>query len=91
MTRMATDPDNSEEELGERDLPDEADVKAGEDESDTFTCPYCGQEVYEDAIRCPHCQRYVSKEDAKSHHPWYWVVLIVILAMVGLAVWALTR
>jgi endogenous inhibitor of DNA gyrase (YacG/DUF329 family) len=72
-------------------MPDEADVKGGEDESGTFTCPYCGREVYEDAIRCPHCQRYVSKEDAKSRHPFYWVVLIVILALVGLTVWALTR
>ena len=79
-----------EEELKDSELPDESDVTDGR-ESGTYRCPYCGKDVYEDAIRCPACGRYVSPEDAKGRHPIQWVILAVLLAMAALAVWILTR
>ena len=81
---------DSEEDLSDSEMPDESDVRDGE-ESGTYPCPYCGKDVYEDAIRCPRCQRYVSPEDAKGRHPIQWVVLAVILALVALGIWALAR
>lgn len=89
-------PDNDEddpkdaEELGDSEMPDQADVREGE-ESGTYPCPYCGKDVYEDAIRCPHCHRYVSREEARAHHPMQWVVLLVLLALAALGIWALAR
>jgi predicted RNA-binding Zn-ribbon protein involved in translation (DUF1610 family) len=92
---MAQDMDEREEQdekddLKDTDMPDEADVKDGE-EAGTFRCPYCGEEVNEDAIRCPKCQRYVSAEDAKPHRARGLIFLLVLLAIVGLIIWALVK
>jgi endogenous inhibitor of DNA gyrase (YacG/DUF329 family) len=87
---MRDDPDR-EEDVSESEMPDESDVKEGGQESGTYPCPYCGQEVYEEALRCPHCGRYVSREEAKARHPWQWVMLVVLLALGVLLVWALAR
>ena len=92
---MARDKDednekDSEEELKDSELPDESDVKESQ-ESGTYRCPYCGKEVYEDAIRCPSCHRYVSAEHAKGRHGLQWVVLAVILALAALGIWALVK
>jgi hypothetical protein len=85
---MATDKDNNQEELDERDLPDESDVKDGEGESGTYPCPYCGKEVYEDAVRCPHCQRYVSPKGARSG-VGKWIAIVILLGVAALAAWAM--
>jgi DNA-directed RNA polymerase subunit RPC12/RpoP len=79
----------NEEELAESEMPDEADVKDGED-SGAYPCPFCGKEVYEDAIRCPNCQRYVSKERESSGF-WRWVVLLILLGGVATLIWALMK
>jgi hypothetical protein len=80
-----------EEDVSEQEMPDESDVAAGGEESGTYPCPYCGKDVYEEALRCPHCQRYVSRAEAKARHPLQWVLLLVLLALGALLVWALTR
>ena len=36
----------------------------GDEERFDDSCPYCGQEIYEDSPRCPHCGQYISEEDA---------------------------
>jgi endogenous inhibitor of DNA gyrase (YacG/DUF329 family) len=87
---MTDDPDR-EEEVSESEMPDESDVKDGAEESGSYPCPFCGQDVYEDAVKCPHCGKYVSREDAKAHHPWQWVVLLILLALAAVAVWAIMR
>ncbi len=52
-------------------------------------CPYCKREILEDAERCPHCENYVSREDAPpSSKSWVWVVLMA-LALLAAASWAL--
>jgi predicted RNA-binding Zn-ribbon protein involved in translation (DUF1610 family) len=33
---------------------------AFDEENLTETCPSCGMEIYEDAVRCPHCGDYIT-------------------------------
>jgi uncharacterized paraquat-inducible protein A len=58
-----------------------------DNDTETVTCPYCHEEVYEDTVRCPRCENYLSKEDAPpARQPW-WIV-IGILAVLGIvALW----
>ncbi len=69
---MSRDDDWDDEDYD--DLPDGA-------ESEVRACPYCGEDVYEDAERCPHCDRYLSKETSgASPKPW-WVIVGVIVCL----------
>jgi predicted nucleic acid-binding Zn ribbon protein len=47
--------DDSGEELDERELPDPSDY----DDRDTYPCPHCGKEIYDDAEQCPECGKYI--------------------------------
>lgn len=77
--------------LSERDdpLPQDMDDPA-DDSAETVPCPYCGQDVYEQAEVCPHCGSYIVDEEdtAKpAHFTWTWVktvatVLLVIVAII---------
>ena len=52
-----------------------------DDEEPTIACPYCGQEIHEDAQRCPHCEQYISEEDAPmTRKPW-WIIVGVIACL----------
>ena len=67
--------------------PDESD-QDDSDEPALVPCPYCRQEISEDAERCPHCGSYVSVEDAPRPRPWF-VVGVVVLVAVVIAIWAM--
>ena len=56
----------------------------GEDAEVTVACPYCGEEIYEDANWCPYCANYLSQEDSpRPRHPWWLVAgVVVCLAIV---------
>lgn len=58
------------------DWDDDVDPEYGEDDDEpTIPCPYCREEIHEDAQRCPHCDRYISEEDAPmARKPW-WIVV----------------
>ncbi len=73
---------DDKDDLKDSEMPDEADVQDGQ-EAGTFPCPYCGEQVNEDAIRCPKCQRYVSAEDAKPHRARLVVAIILLLGIVA--------
>ncbi len=80
--------DSPDDELRDDEYPDEPD---GDDDTDTFTCPNCGAEVYEDAIQCPSCGEYITPiEGPLSGWPVWWLVLgfvgiaATILALGGL-------
>jgi ribosomal protein L37E len=49
----------------------------------TVACPYCGEEMYDDAPQCAACGSYISAEDhAISRKPtWIVVTALVCLAM----------
>ncbi len=75
----------------DEDFDDDFDVDEGDvDESDdeaTIACPYCGDEMYEDAPQCPHCGQYITAEDGhREPKPW-WIVAGVIACLVALLWW----
>lgn len=63
----------------------------GADDDTTAPCPYCGREIYDDAIRCPHCGNYLSAEDQVSPRKPRWIVVGVALALAGAVGWFLAR
>jgi predicted nucleic acid-binding Zn ribbon protein len=62
----------------------EDDEYDGEDDDEvepTVPCPYCREEIHEDAQRCPRCGEYISAEDRPpARQPW-WIVLGAIAVM----------
>jgi uncharacterized paraquat-inducible protein A len=62
---------------------DDEDDPNEEDEA-TIPCPYCGEEIHEDAQQCPACGQYISAEDAPpASKPW-WILIAAILGLVGI-------
>ena len=81
---------DDEDEGVDREAPDEAewDPDGGEGVG-TEDCPYCGEEIYEGAVKCPGCGKYLSEEDApRKRKPW-WILLAVALAMAAVLTWIL--
>lgn len=58
-------------------------------DEETYPCPYCGADVYEDAERCPICERYLSDENAPPQSRPWWIVIGVIVAMGLVCLWSL--
>lgn len=72
-----------------REEPWEADEDwTDDDDAVTVTCPYCGEELLEDAPQCPSCGNYISDDDRPPDKkpPWIWIG-IVICIVIALA-WA---
>jgi hypothetical protein len=92
--RPADDPDDHEEDWDESDEweDDPDDLPDGvyhDDDIPTIPCPYCQREISEEAQWCPHCENHVSKEDAPPpRRTWFWVVMMA-LALTGVAWWVL--
>ena len=62
---MAWDYLDEDDELEDREYPDEADGHSFADEHDDdlyVACPECGADVYEDAPQCPQCGWYVTSD-----------------------------
>lgn len=68
------DDDDSWNEDDYDDLPDDADPELQ-------PCPYCGEQIYEDAERCPHCDRYISEETRRARPKPWWVIVGVIVCL----------
>jgi hypothetical protein len=82
--------------MGKRFMPGtyrEPDDEAGEgwesDETDEWVkpCPYCGQEMYDDAPRCPSCGCYVSAEDAVVQPKPAWILITAVIVLVMMLAW----
>ncbi len=64
------------------DFDEAYDVDYGDDDDDgeslTISCPECGAEVYEDAVRCPVCDNYIVAGGHGSlwaGRPAWWIIL----------------
>lgn len=87
MRRYVPEEDDwSDEESQDENFP--ADPWASDEEDDaTVPCPYCRQEIYEDAERCPHCGRYISEEDAPSSPKPWWIIVGALLCLLVIWYW----
>jgi hypothetical protein len=65
-------------------------VYADDDGDPSIACPYCREEIAEEAVQCPHCGNYLSREDtpAGSSKSRAWVV-VMVLALLAAAMWVL--
>ncbi|MGH7214508.1 MAG: hypothetical protein ACREIT_07080 [Tepidisphaeraceae bacterium] len=91
------DDDADSDALSEREFPDESDM----DDADqgwgpseiTIACPYCGEQVFEEAQRCPYCERYRSEEDAprRMRRKGTWLIVGVIIATAITLLWIAVR
>jgi predicted nucleic acid-binding Zn ribbon protein len=86
---MAYDDSDSDDDLDDRDDPNESDMDE-DDEPVLIPCPYCGEEISEDAEHCPECGKYISSEDAVRRRPRL-IVIGAILALIATAVIAFSR
>ena len=62
-----------------------------DDESETVPCPYCREEIHEDAVRCPSCGNYISAEDAPPGRKPWWLIVGVIVCLVIVYFWIFGR
>jgi hypothetical protein len=88
MTRRGNRDDDDFED--EDDESWDADDEEGDDDSDdgdddTIPCPYCGRQIYEDAVRCPKCERYLSDEDRTTTSKPRWVIVTAIIVLAAVA------
>jgi predicted nucleic acid-binding Zn ribbon protein len=82
--------DEDQEELEDREFPDEADVD-GDDSTDTVPCRHCGRPVYAGAEVCTHCNQYVSDEDSPPPRKPHWFIIGVMVTVAIVVLWILLR
>jgi hypothetical protein len=71
------------------DFDDEPDGDADVDD-DVMPCPYCGAEIYEDAVRCPECDEYLSDAERTTTAQPRWVIATAVIVLAAL-LWAFLR
>jgi hypothetical protein len=81
----------SDDELDEREYPDEEDDAADDSDTlETVECPECGREVYEELEQCPHCGQYITHDTRVwTGKPWWWIALALlgIVAVLWAVLW----
>lgn len=70
-----------DDDAGEYD-PDDDD-----DDEPTIACPYCGEEIHEDAPRCPACGEYISAEDAPHERKPWWIIIGAAICLLLVYLW----
>ena len=57
-----------------------------DDSLPTILCPYCQEEIPEDAPQCPYCGDYISAEDhrEKPFPVWITITALVLVLLMGL-------
>ena len=82
-----SDDEDSQDGLGEHELPDESDMD-DPDEGDVDDCPHCGKTIHEDAEWCHHCGKYLSREDVPRRVP-LWLVAAGVFALLAVLMWVM--
>jgi hypothetical protein len=73
----------------EHDFDEDPDDGDPDEDVATIGCPYCGEEIYEDANWCPCCTNYISREDVPPPRRSWWLVAGVIVCLTIVASWFL--
>ncbi len=74
------------------------DSYGAEADESTTACPFCGEDIYDDAERCPECGNYIAWSDADGDQPTpsqftkrpLWIIataVLLIYAMLHAYVW----
>lgn len=72
------DPDD---EFADDEFAEEEDSAVEDDDEPTIPCPFCREEVWEDAPRCPHCGNLLGGADVPApRRPW-WVLITAALLL----------
>ena len=75
---------DEDDELEDREYPDEPEDDDSWSDDVYMTCPECGADVYEDAPQCPRCGCYLT-EAAWTALPMRWkIVALGILIAFGI-------
>ncbi|HET6250710.1 MAG TPA: zinc ribbon domain-containing protein [Tepidisphaeraceae bacterium] len=82
------DGDEIDDEEDAREYPDDDEADWNLDPS-THKCPYCGEEISEDAQQCPYCDQYLSKEDAPPDRKPLWIKIGVVFLVLIIIAWTL--
>jgi predicted nucleic acid-binding Zn ribbon protein len=53
----------------------------------TIPCPYCKRPISEEAQMCPHCENFVSREDAPPSGKSWFVIVVLVLALIIAVMW----
>lgn len=80
--------DQDDQELDERELPDESDMDSRDEDAyapDTESCPHCRKPVYAESEFCPHCGRVISWQ--RRPKP-IWIVIAIVICIALLLLWA---
>jgi uncharacterized protein (DUF983 family) len=67
---------------------DEDDDWSDEEGDDLIPCPYCGEDLYDDAPQCPACGKYLSEEDRPPEKKPPWVLIGIVICLVVALAWA---
>jgi len=81
---------NSVDDDWDDDIDDDVDDQEFDDDDEpTVPCPWCREEIHEDAQRCPHCGEYISEEDAPAARKPWWIVVGVVACLYLVYRWTL--
>lgn len=54
-------------------------------------CPFCAEEIQDDAIKCKHCSEFLTKAPLSQEHafPWYFSRSFILIALLCVGPFAL--
>lgn len=71
----------------DNDWDDVDDSYDDENESVMVSCPYCREEMLEDAPQCPSCGKYISEEDSPPRTKPLWVLATIAICLIIALMW----
>lgn len=79
--------DVGEGDFGGEDFDDQPDDGDTDDAELTIACPYCQNDIYEDAPQCPHCGNFLSDEESARPPRPAWLIAGVVLGLLVILSW----